>query len=240
VAAKKPVLVLKSGKTQEGAKASVSHTGAIAVDDKVFEAACSQAGVLRLAEFHELFELPKIFDSQPLPKGNRLGIMSFTGGVAVLAIDEGAKFDLAVTSLNPETAERLNSIFPGFGEIPVDMGPVMAAVRDAFDRYPEILHAVMADSKVDALFNVLWANPSGNIVKRYLEAYEALSGVSSKPLVTWVYGPSAELASELSGRLEDMGFPVFSSPASAIKALGLAWKYAQWRNRIQGTVCPDR
>jgi len=240
VAAKKPVLVLKSGKTQEGAKASVSHTGAIAVDDKVFEAACSQAGVLRLAEFHELFELPKIFDSQPLPKGNRLGIMSFTGGVAVLAIDEGAKFDLAVTSLNPETAERLNSIFPGFGEIPVDMGPVMAAVRDAFDRYPEILHAVMADSKVDALFNVLWANPSGNIVKRYLQAYEALSGVSSKPLVTWVYGPSAELASELSGRLEDMGFPVFSSPASAIKALGLAWKYAQWRNRIQGTVCPDR
>jgi len=235
VAMEKPVLILKSGKTREGAKASVSHTGAIAVDDKVFEAACSQAGVLRLAEFQEPFEVPKIFASQPLPGGNRLGIMSFTGGVAVLAIDEGAKFDLSVTSLSPETAEMLNRIFPGLGQIPVDIGPVMAAVKDAFDRYPEILSAVMADPNIDALFNVIWANPSGHIVKRYVEAYEALIGVYSNPLVSWIYGPNVELSSELVGRLEDMGFPVFSSPESAIKALGLAWKYAQWKRRVQNT-----
>ncbi|MEJ2724094.1 MAG: CoA-binding protein [Deltaproteobacteria bacterium] len=235
VAREKPVLILKSGNTQEGAKASVSHTGAIAVDDKVFEAACSQAGVLRLAEFREPFEIPKVFTSQPLPAGNRLGIMSFTGGVAVVAIDEGAKFDLAVTSLSSKTVGMLNSIFPGFGQIPIDMGPVMAAVKDAFDRYPEILGTVVGDPNIDAFFNVLWANPSGHIVKRYIEAYETLKGVCSKPLVTWVYGPDVKLSSELGERLEDMGFPVFSTPESAIRALGLAHKYARWKRTIGNT-----
>jgi acetyltransferase len=232
VALEKPVLILKSGKTQEGAKASVSHSGGMAVDDKVFEAACRQAGILRLNEFRDPYEVPKIFAAQPLPGGNRLGIMTFTGGVAVQAIDEAAKFDLATTSLHPETAEMLDNIFPGFGKIPVDLGPVMAAVKDAFDRYPEVLSRVLADPNIDALFNVLWANPSGNIVKRYIEAYEALKGAKSKPLVSWIYGPNAGLASELAGRLEDMGFPVFRSPESAIKALGLAWRYAQWKGRM--------
>jgi len=231
VTLEKPVLMFKSGKTQEGAKASVSHSGGMAVDDSVFEAACRQAGVLRLTHFQEPFEIPKIFASQPLPAGNRLGIMTFTGGVAVLAIDEGAKFDLALTSLSPETAEMLNNIFPGFGQNPVDLGPVMAAVKDAFDRYPEILRAVLSDANIDGLFNVLWANPSGHIVKRYIEAYESLKGENSKPLVSWIYGPNAELSSELAGRLEEMGFPVFRSPESAIKALGLAWRYAQWKRK---------
>jgi acetyltransferase len=233
VAPEKPVLILKSGKTQEGAKASVSHSGGMAVDDQVFEAACNQAGVLRLNDFQDPYEVPKIFAAQPLPGGNRLGIMTFTGGVAVQVIDEAAKFDLVLTSLNPETAEMLNNIFPGFGKIPVDLGPVMAAVKDAFDRYPEILRAAMADPNIDALFNVLWANPSGHIVERYVEAYESLRGVYDKPLVSWIYGPSADLASDLAGRLEEMGFPVFSSPETGIKSLGLAWKYAKWRRSIQ-------
>ncbi|MGD2125881.1 MAG: CoA-binding protein [Desulfobacteraceae bacterium] len=227
----KPVLVLKSGRTREGAKASVSHTGAIAVDDKVFESACIQAGVLRLDKFDELFELPKVFVSQRLPAGNRLGIMSFTGGVAVLVIDEGAKYDLAVTTLSPETTEMLNRIFPGLGSVPVDMGPVMAAVKDAFARYPEILSAVMADRNVDALFNVLWANPTGSIVKRYIEAYEMVRDRTPKPLVTWIYGPSTRTKADLAERIEEMGFPVFEHLESAVKALGLAYKYAQIRQR---------
>ena len=83
----KPVLILKSGRTKDGARVSASHTGALAVDDQIFSAACNQAGVIRLEKFSELFELPKIFSLQPLPKGNRLGILTFTGGVGVLAID---------------------------------------------------------------------------------------------------------------------------------------------------------
>jgi len=229
VASQKPVLILKSGRTREGAKASVSHTGGLAVDDKIFEATCNQAGILRIDTFAELFEIPKVFASQPLPEGNRLGIVTFTGGIAVLAIDEAAKYQLEIPSLGTKTADFLDAIFPGLGTMPVDIGPVMAAVKEAFDRYPKILDAVMSDKNVNALFNVLWANYTGDIIERYIEAYEGIKNRYRKPVVTWIYGPSAQSTSELAGRLEDRGFPVFTRPETAIKALGLAWRHASTR-----------
>jgi acyl-CoA synthetase (NDP forming) len=230
VSAHKPILILKSGRTEEGAKASESHTGAMAVDDKIFEAACSQGGVLRLRQFNALFELPKIFAMQPLPRGNRLGIISYTGGVGVLATDEGTKYGLAGTRLTGKTSEILNGIFPGLGVIPVDIGPMAPVVKDFLSLYPKIVKAVMADENVDALFNVLWADSTGMSMESYIKAYEGVKGHTQKPLVSWVYGPDKGLVSDIAKQIENLGFPVFSSPETAIKAMGLALRYA----RIKG------
>jgi acyl-CoA synthetase (NDP forming) len=238
VTARKPVLLLKSGRTEAGAKASASHTGSMAADDRVLEAVCSQTGILRLEKFGELFEMPKLFSSQPLPEGNRLGIMTFTGGIGVLAIDEAAKYGLRLAALGPDTRRVLDEIFPGLGTMPVDIGPAMAAVKEAFDRYSEILGGVMEDANVDALFSVLWANPVGSIIGRYVEAYEAVRNRLRKPLVTWVYGPNAATALELRERLEDMGFPVFDKPETAIRALGLASRYKRFKESAQGPRYP--
>jgi acyl-CoA synthetase (NDP forming) len=231
VSAQKPILILKSGRTREGAKASESHTGSMAVDDKIFEAACSQGGVLRLGEFNELFELPKVFAMQPLPRGNRLGIISYTGGVGVLATDEGTKYGLALTRLSPKTSEILNGIFPGLGVIPVDIGPMAPVVKDFLSLYPRILKSVMGDENVDALFNVLWADSTGMSIESYIKAYEDVKGHEQKPLVSWVYGPDKGLVRDTAERLENLGFPVFSHPEKAIKAMGLAFRYAQIRSR---------
>jgi hypothetical protein len=78
---------------------------------------------------------------------------------------------------------------------------------------------------------VLWANPTGSIVKRYIEAYEMVRDRTPKPLVTWIYGPSTRTKADLAERIEEMGFPVFEHLESAVKALGLAYKYAQIRQR---------
>ncbi|UCF57866.1 MAG: CoA-binding protein [Deltaproteobacteria bacterium] len=234
VTAKKPVLILKSGRTQEGARASASHTGSMAIDDQVFESACNQAGILRLEEFNELFELPKIFGSQPLPKGNRLGIVSYTGGIGVVALDQGAKYGLAVTKLTSKTWNMLNGIFPGLGMMPVDIGPVAPVFKDFLSLYPKILKAVMADKNVDSVFNVLWADSPGNNTDAYIKAYEDIQGDHRKPLATWIYGPNVRMVAELTERMEDLGFPVFSKPETSIKALGLALKYAQIKERNQG------
>jgi acyl-CoA synthetase (NDP forming) len=231
ITARKPLLLLKSGRTEAGAKASASHTGSMAADDRIFEAVCSQAGILRIEKFGELFEMPKVFASQPLPEGNRLGIVTFTGGVGVLAIDEAAKYGLRLATLGPETSGVLDKTFPGLGAMPVDIGPAMAAVKEAFDRYPDILGAVMEDANTDVLFNVLFANPSEGIIERYVEAYEAARDRSRKPLATWIYGPDAVTIMELGERIEDMGFPVFDRPESAIKALGLAYRYRKFKER---------
>jgi len=225
VNSKKPVLILKSGRTQEGARVSASHTGALAVDDQIFSVACKQAGVIRLETFRELFELPKIFASQPLPKGNRLGIVTFTGGVGVLAIDEAAKYGLSVGKLSPKIAEKLNAIFPGLGKPVVDIGPPMA-VNNYITIYADILKTVLLDDDIDCLFNIIWTSPFKDFVEEYLKLYEELKGKYQKTIATWIYGPSIPLINEMSSRMEDLNFPVFSDLETAIKALGIAYQYA--------------
>jgi acyl-CoA synthetase (NDP forming) len=231
VAAQKPVLVLKSGRTDEGAKASVSHTGSLAVDDRLFDAACRQAGVLRLERFKDIFEMPKIFASQPLPVGNRVGFVTVTGGIAVTAIDECAKQGLAAAKLGAGAADALESLFPGLGKNPVDVGPMMAAVPNAFDLYPKIFQTILQDENVDALFSVLWANPKANVIPRFVETYEDLKVRFKKPVVTWIYGPDAQAMAELGDKLEQTAFPVFSTSEKCIRALGLLYRYAQIKGR---------
>ena len=224
----KPVLIFKSGKTKQGAKASASHTGSMAVDDKIFDSLCRQAGILRLEEFQDLFEIPKLFASQPLPLGPRLGIITFTGGVGVVVIDQGATYGLGLTTLSPDTRQSLDAIYQGLGTMPVDIGPMMAAVKNPFELYPGVMETVAADPKVDMIFNVLWANPNDVIVGSYLKAYERIRNRVRKPIASWVYGPSVEVAADLTQRIEDMGFPVFNSPEKCVQALGMAWEYKRY------------
>jgi acyl-CoA synthetase (NDP forming) len=225
VTSQKPVLILKSGRTREAARVSASHTGSLAIDDQIFSAACKQAGVIRLEKFNELFELPKIFTLQPLPKGNRLGMVTFTGGVGVLAIDEAVKYGLSVASLSPETTESLNAIFPGLGKPVVDIGPPMA-VNNYITIYSNILKTVLSDDNIDCLLNVIWTSPFKDFVEEYLKFFKELQGKYRKTIATWIYGPSIPLINEMSSGMEELGFPVFSDLEMAIKALGIAYQYA--------------
>ncbi len=226
VAAKKPLLMLKLGTTEAGARASASHTGSLAVDDEIFDAACRQTGVLRLDQFSDLFDMPRIFASQPLPRGNRFGMVSYTGAVGVAAMDEGARHGLVRAPLSDDTFRVLEEIFPGLGEVPVDIGPMVPHIKDLSSVYTKMLTAVVNDENVDSLFNVIWADADGRNTETYAEAYEALKNNGQKPVVTWVYGPNLLMTADLSKRLESLGFPVFSEPEKCIKALGLAYRYA--------------
>jgi acyl-CoA synthetase (NDP forming) len=231
VALRKPVLLLKSGKTQEGARASASHTGSLAVDDRIFEATCNQTGALRLERFNDLFEMPKMFAYQPLPEGNRMGIITFTGGVGILSIDEGAKYGLVVSTLSKRTRDSLNDIFPNLGEIPIDIGPPAAAIKDFPSRYPEIFDAVMADENVDCLFTILWVDYVGRLVDSYEAVYKLIRGKYRKPLVTLLYGPNPRVVAEMRQRMEELNFPVFHSPETSMKALGMALRFRNLTQR---------
>ncbi|RLB43919.1 MAG: hypothetical protein DRH12_01455 [Deltaproteobacteria bacterium] len=226
ITTRKPVLVVKAGRTSQGAKASASHTGSMAVNDLIFDAVCRQSRVLRLDTFAELFDVPKIFATQPPLKGNRLGILTITGGMAVMALDCCARYGLKLATLGKRTVSLLDSVFPGSGHMPVDIGPMMAAVRDAFSQYPDILDAIMADENIDALLHILWAHPSGNIIENYIRAYKRIKGKHQKPIATWIYGPNSQAVRDLGFQLEDMGYPVFKDLDTAVKALGLALQYA--------------
>jgi acyl-CoA synthetase (NDP forming) len=126
---KKPVVVVKVGKTEAGVRAAKSHTSAIAGSDLVYDAMFKQAGVIRVEEVEELFDVASALLHMPIPKSNRVAILTFGGGFGCVTADACEKLGLEVARLSPHTIERLNEVLPerwphanpvdmvGFGEV---------------------------------------------------------------------------------------------------------------------------
>ncbi|MFC2012352.1 acetate--CoA ligase family protein [Chloroflexota bacterium] len=143
---KKPVVVVKVGKTEAGAKAARSHTSAIAGSDRIYDAVFKQTGVIRVDEVEELFDVASALLRQPLPRGNRVGILTFGGGFGCVASDACERLGLDVAPLSPHTIERLNEVLPDRWPHanPVD------TVGYGFVTYP-CLWPLMEDDGLDAL-----------------------------------------------------------------------------------------
>jgi acetate---CoA ligase (ADP-forming) subunit alpha len=109
---KKPIVVVKVGRTEAGAKAARSHTSAIAGTDAIYDAAFKQSGVLRADSVEELFDVASALLRQPLPKGNRVGIITSGGGFGCVSSDACERLGLKVAPLSRETIEKLNKILP--------------------------------------------------------------------------------------------------------------------------------
>lgn len=114
VSKKKPVVVLKGGRTSEGGAAASSHTGALASDYRIFEAACRQAGIIQVRQPIELLDLSAVFSSLPLPRGNRVAIMTLGGGWGVVATDLCVEQGLIIPKLSEEIITRLDQILPDY------------------------------------------------------------------------------------------------------------------------------
>src|SRR5579872_2096468 len=147
----KPVTVIKAGRSAAGAKAALSHTGALAGADAVYDAAFRRAGLLRVYELRELFDAVTTLSSGMRVRGDRLAIVSNGGGAGVLAVDALEARGGALAELKPETLARLNEVMPpawSKGD-PVDIlgdaGP---------DRYAAALEAVLGDPGVDAVLAI--------------------------------------------------------------------------------------
>jgi acetyltransferase len=109
---KKPIVMLKSGRTSAGERAAASHTGSLAGSDDIFDSMCRQAGITRVEDIEEMFDTARAFQRQPLPKGKRVGIVAGGGGWGVLAADACARVGLDVVRLRPETLEILDEMLP--------------------------------------------------------------------------------------------------------------------------------
>lgn len=114
VSRKKPVILLKGGRTAVGGRAAASHTGALASDHRVFQAACRQAGVILADQPLDLLDLSAAFSSLPLPKGPRVAIMTLGGGWGVVTADLCAEYGLQVPELTPEIISRIDELLPEF------------------------------------------------------------------------------------------------------------------------------
>ncbi len=114
ISRKKPVILLKGGRTEQGARAAMSHTGAIASDDGVFTSMCRQTGIIQVGTMDEMIDVAGILVSQPLPKGNRVGIITLGGGWGVIATDMCSLNGLVIPPLDNAIIEKLDSVLPPF------------------------------------------------------------------------------------------------------------------------------
>jgi len=168
VTRKKPVVVVKVGRTEAGAKAARSHTSAIAGSDKIYDAAFRQTGVIRVDEVEELFDVASALLRQPLPRGNRVGILTGGGGFGCVTSDACGRLGLDVAPLSPNTIERLNGILP---ERWPHANPV-DTVASGFVTYP-CLWPLLEDDSLDALLVI------GGIGQMAMMSRRMFGGMSS-------------------------------------------------------------
>jgi len=227
VGRKKPIAVVKSGRSAAGARATTSHTGAlIAASDVTVDALFRQAGVVRTDTLAELFDVASLLANQPLPKGNRVGIITNAGGPAILCADACEARELVVPVLSESSQARLRAFLPAGASVgnPVDMIASAPA-----DHYRQALEIVGNDDNVDSLI-VIFTPPlvtrAGDVATAIVQAIPHID--ESKPLLS-VFLSAQPAPVEL--RESSIRIPSYSFPETAAIALARATRYQQWRER---------
>jgi len=225
VSRQKPVLVVKSGRTAEGARAATSHTGALAGTDVTVSAFLEQCGVLRVNTIEELFAVALALDRCPPPPGNRVAVVTNAGGPGIMATDACVNLGLAMAELAPQTQDRLRAFLPPEASVanPVDM---IASAHA--ENYRRALKEVLADPGVDMVI-AIHVTPQPTRPMDVLDAIAepARAGVE-KPVIA-VMMATDDFYDDLKGR-DDLP-PVYRFPETAARALSVLHRYAAWRNR---------
>lgn len=223
---KKPILVLKSGRSPEGAKAAMSHTGALMGSDELYDALLKQAGVIRVDTMDELFDYAVAFAKQPLPtKG--LAIVSNAGGPAIISTDACSKAGIAmadITSVRPD----IDKVIPPWGSSrnPVDI------VGDAdYNRFRGVLEHVLDHPNVGSA--IVMCTPSGTL------DYDGLAEViveMSKKYKKTVLASLMGLDEGITNRsiLAEGGVPYYTYAEGAVRALEAMLRFSEWLDRNPG------
>jgi len=225
--AKKPVLVFKPGWSQAGARAAASHTSSLAGDDRVYEGAFKQAGILRANNWQEFWEIPRVFASQALPLGNRTAILSITGGGGIVAADTAAEAGLAIATFTDATVRKLAKLSPRLANNPVDYGPLTTVVDDPVAITEEIISLVLSDEAVDCGALMIYGGVDGTA-----EMLCRVTQNTPKPITLWLFGPVPSVTEELHYRLASRGLATYLDQETAIKALGMAAAYSRIKSGL--------
>ena len=218
----KPVIVVKTGKYAESAKAAASHTGSLTGEDVVYEAAFKRAGIVRVDEIEELFNCAEVLGTQPLPKGPNVAIITNAGGPGVMATDALIANGGKLANLNQKTIEFLNSVLPHYWSRgnPIDiLGDAKA------DRYKAVVEACLNDENVDGILIIYTAQAVAEpveIAKSIVELCKS-RGYQNKTILTSFMG--YEAVEEANHIFNENNIPTYFTPEQAIKTYHYMHQY---------------
>jgi len=227
----KPVIVVKSGRSAAGARAASSHTGALAGADRAIDGLLRQCGVLRAETVEEMFDLAMAFSHQPVPRGNRVAIVTNAGGPGIIIADACEAQGLSVGELTEATRARLAAQLPAEASVqnPVDM--IASATARS---YRMAVEAVLADERVDAVI-AAFVPPLGIRQEDVAEAIVAAAAAAGgKPVLAVLMGREG-LPAGLA-ELNAAGIPGYRFPESAVRALAAMHRQRLWQQRPAGLV----
>lgn len=212
----KPMLCLKSGRSPEGAKAVSSHTGSLAGSDSVYDALLMQSGVQRVDTIAELFDYAALYTTQPLPRGNRVAIITNAGGPGIMATDAAVRHGLKLAELSEATKDKLRGALPPTASLrnPID---VIGDARS--DRYKAAVRTVLEDDNVDMGIVILTPQSMTDIEETAAVVPEAVKGIK-KPVVCSFMG-AKDVAPGVA-ILRSAGVPNYAFPEDGVRALAAA------------------
>jgi acetyl coenzyme A synthetase (ADP forming)-like protein len=225
VSATKPIVAVKAGRSDSGARAASSHTGALAASDTVVDALFRDAGVIRTETLEELFDVAALLAHQPLPAGNRVGILTNAGGPGILAADACEALGLALRPLQPATTAALQAFLPAAAST---ANPVDVLATASADDYRRAIPLMLADPGIDSLLTIFippLVTPSADVAHAIADTARA----SGKPVLATFFGAAGvpEILAPV---------PCYTFPESAVRALAHAVQYERWRRAPAGAV----
>ncbi len=254
VSEKKPVIVLSGGRTEIGGKAAASHTGALASNAKVTSSAFRQAGIIEVGQPMELLDMSALFSSMPLPKGNRVAIMTLGGGWGVVTADLCSEHNLKLPTLSDDIIQKLNSLLPDYwshanpidivGENDPNIPKIALEELLKWDGCDAVIHLgihgkrIFVEKMVDSMANVDPSHskqslePMKNMLIEFENEYVShvirLTEKYEKPVIgvsLLTDSRSRTLYREDGCKYNGLFFP---SPERAVKALSGMCKYSRW------------
>ncbi|HIE43767.1 MAG TPA: CoA-binding protein [Candidatus Omnitrophica bacterium] len=230
VSKKKPIILLKAGRSEWGSRAASSHTGALAGKDEAFDVTFKQCGVKRVDTFEEGFSFVKGFLKQPPPSGRDVLIVTNAGGAGILATDMIEKTTLQMARIETGTKEKMIEVLPPEASL---KNPVDILGDGKEHRYREVLKIVKEDSNVDALLILLTPQAAIEPFKIAQVIVEECENIGKTVFTSFM---GYERIKEAVALLEERGIPNYSTPEEAVHVLEALKDYKEWQVREEGKV----
>ncbi|RQW77805.1 MAG: acyl-CoA synthetase [Methanothrix sp.] len=215
VTLEKPVVVLKSGRTEAGKKAVASHTASLAGNDQIFSAAFRQSGIIRARDYEHMFNLTRAISKQPFPDREGVFIITYAGSLGVIAADAITDNGMRLSELEPPLKERLKKLLPDYV---CGMNPVDYTFSQDADIVKRTIEIGVDSEDVGSFIVVLQAE----ILDSYVETLKSIN-YKGKPIIACVAGKEFALPDVI--KMEKAGIPVFSTPEEVADALAIMYRH---------------
>lgn len=225
VSKKKPIIAIKAGRTEAGARAAASHTGAMAGADQIYDAVFTQTGILRARDMEEFFDMGKALAMQPPASGKNVAIITDAGGPGIMAADECELKGLVVKRFSEETIKKFEKL-KAYGKLPkfaTNLNPVDVTGSATSEMFEFVTEIVFQDPEIHGII-MLGLHHTPALQEDYIDRVAKVAGKYDKPIVACDIGET-EMALHTRFRFDKLGIPAYSSPEDTARAMSALVKY---------------